>query len=354
MVFECLPKQKAVPKKNGPTIGDIAAKADVSIATADRVLNRRSGVRELTAMRVLKAAAKLGYLPEEEAVGSYQTRPIRVAFLLPAGTNPYLRLLGETVKSAAAKASTRNMTIRCVFIDSFNPKALVDALRRYGNTSDGVAVMAIDHPLVREAILALRAKNKHVVTIVSDISNSDRTAYVGLDNRAVGRTAALFLGRFAGTTRGKVAVIAASLRYRVHEEREMGFLGVMEESFPQIEVVGVREGHDNPDENYQHTLKLLSDYPDLIGIYNVGGSSDGVGRALREMGRDQDTLFIGHGLTKDTRKFLVEDTMDMVITQSPDAVVRNVLHIFSNVQAGELPSAGIPALTMEVIVKENL
>jgi LacI family transcriptional regulator len=103
----------------------------------------------------------------------------------------------------------------------------------------------------------------------------------------------------------------------------------MTESYPHIPVVGVREGYDNRDENYRHTLTLLAEQPDMIDLYNVGGSSDGIVRALRERGRDQDVLFIGHGLTADTRTLFVEDTMDVVITQSPQFIARKTLHVFT-------------------------
>lgn len=341
-----------MPKTNGPVVADIAARARVSQATVDRVLNRRAGVRELTAKRVLQAAADLGYLPTEELFKTLRPKPMRIVFLLPAGTNPYLLHLGDIIKSATAKDG--DAAVRCFFIDSFNPRILAEALRRYGAKVDGIAFMAIDHPLVREAVAALRAKGKHVIAVISDIASANRTAYVGLDNRAVGRTAAHLLGRMARGANGKVALIAASRTYRAHEEREMGFLSLMAESFPHLSVVGMREGHDNRDENYRHTLKLLTEYPDMIGIYNVGGSSDGIARALREKGRDQDILFIGHGLTADTRAFLVEDTMDVVITQSPELIVRNTLQIFANVRDGSTPLAGVPPLIMEVVVKENL
>lgn len=342
-----------MPRTKGPVISDIAERAGVSPATVDRVINKRPGVRTFTRKRVLQAAAELGYLPQEELLDALRPQQMRLVFLLPAGTNPYLQLLGEAVKVVAAQPS-QDMRIKCFFIDSFNPKFLSEALHRYGYRADGIAFMAIDHPLVREAVSALRAKRKHVVAIVSDISNSGRTAYVGLDNRAVGRTAAYLLGRLAPRTAGKVALIAASRTYRAHEEREMGFLSMMDEAYPHLSVVGTREGHDNRDENYRLTLTLLDDYPDLVGIYNVGGSSDGVGRALRERKCDRDILFIGHGLTPDTRRLLVEEMMDVVITQNPDIVVRNALHIFESVRRQSDPTAGVLPLPMEVIVKENL
>ena len=71
--------------------------------------------------------------------------------------------------------------------------------------------------------------------------------------------------------------------------------------FPTLQVVGLREGHDDAQKNYEQTRTLLEQYPDLAGIYNIGGASDGVARALKEMGREHKVVFIGHGLTPDTR-----------------------------------------------------
>jgi LacI family transcriptional regulator len=46
--------------------------------------------------------------------------------------------------------------------------------------------------------------------------------------------------------------------------------------------------------------------------------------------------------------------MDAVITQSPDAMIRNALQIFRNVRTGAEALHGVPPLPMEIIVKENL
>ena len=78
-------------------VTDVARAAGVSTATVDRVLNRRPGVRDATVQRVLKAAAKLDYLPDTGPFAALASKPLRLAFLLPAGTNRYLRMLGETV-----------------------------------------------------------------------------------------------------------------------------------------------------------------------------------------------------------------------------------------------------------------
>lgn len=86
---------------------------------------------------------------------------------------------------------------------------------------------------------------------------------------------------------------------------------VIDEMFPGLCLVGLREGRDDAGENYRHTLALLDQQSDLLGIYNVGGSSGGITRALRERARE-DVVFVGHGLTADTRRALLDGTMDAV------------------------------------------
>ncbi|WP_018915676.1 LacI family DNA-binding transcriptional regulator [Vreelandella zhanjiangensis] len=330
-----------------PLIPDIAMAAGVSTATVDRVLNRRPGVRNVTLHRVLEAAVKVGYLGEEEVKVRLGPAFSKVVFLLPQGTNPYLTGLNTYVR-ALAEQSVEPLKVRSHFIESFNPEALVHALRRYGKTSDAVIFMAIEHPKVRQVIDELVNAGKRVVTIISDLPTSNRHAYIGIDNFAAGRTAAKVMGRFCRAPQGKLALVAASRAYRAHMEREMGFLALIEESFPHLTVIGPQEGHDNRDENYHNTCRLLEQHPDIVGIYNVGGSSDGIGRALHESKRDKEICFIGHGLTPDTRSMLVEGVMDMVITQNPSAIYARAIEVAS----GEKTGSG--AVSMEIYFSENL
>jgi LacI family transcriptional regulator len=357
MNFERNPKLEAVEIGVQPRrarASDIARAAGVSTATVDRVLNRRAGVRSVTAERVMKAAAALDYLPESDLLERLRPKPMRLVFLLPAGTNRYLRMLGQYISSAEEPLAPFNVSCRCQFVEAFKPEALADSLLRHGRKADGIALMALEHPLVREAIGTLADRGVPVVTMISDLLHSRRAAYAGLDNRAAGRTAGFLLGRFLGQRAGKIALIAGSRSYRAHEEREMGFLHSREEMFPAVDVVGMREGHDDSDQNYRQTRSLLRQYADLVGIYNIGGASDGVGRALKEARREKNIVFVGHGLTPDTRALLVDGTMDAVITQDPQTMVLNCVRIFTNLREGKPALAGIEPLRISLIVRENL
>lgn len=328
-----------------PTIADIALHSGSSTATVDRVLNRRGSVSERTKQRVFASAVALGYLSANAVDALSEVRPMTLALLLPRGTNPYFTQLNEKARGLVEK-NRRDAKIKSYFINSFDPDELADALRRFTRGADGVIFMAIDHPKVRAAIDDIVGAGKRVVTLISDISTSRRHAYVGIDNFAAGRTAGQVLGRFNSNRSGRVALIAASRVYRAHAEREMGFLGLIEDRFPLLTVTAMREGHDDRDQNYIHTQALLNKHPDIIGLYNVGGSSDGIGRALKESGRAQSITFVGHGLTSDTRGMLLDETMDVVITQNPDILFEAAIEAACGTARETIP--------MELYLSENL
>ncbi len=326
---------------------DVAERAGVSLATVDRVINRRKGVKERTRQQVLDAAVELGFLGTAEMGRFNAGQQDKIVFLLPAGTNPYLRDLGEHLRARVAEREDSGPRIRCFFIEGFNARALAEAIRRNADWADGIAFFAIDHPEVREAVAEVAQRGVRLVTIVSDLGHADCDAYVGHENRSVGRTAGLLIGRFVAGREGSVALVAGSRHYRAHSEREAGFLSIQEELFPHLRLVGMREGHDDSAQNYRHTIALLDQNPDLLGIYNVGGSSGGIARALLERDRP-DVVFIGHGLTRDTRNALVDGTMDAVFNTDPETLVERAIDAIGQ------PGRPVAPMKLEIIFRENL
>jgi len=338
-----------------PTVKDVARLAGVSTATVDRVVHRRAGVRQATLQRVLKAADDLRYLPQAELYAALAPRPMQLLFILPDRSSRFLRMLGEWVRSSESHWAPFNVSCRVAFVEAFNPDALTRLLLQRGRRSDGVAFMALEHPNVREAVSRLAELGIPAITLVSDLSNSRRAAYVGLDNRAAGRTAGYLIARFVGTTRrAKVAMIAGSLSYRAHEEREAGFLHFFAEHYPHMQIVGLREGYDDEQTNHRQTRALLEQHPDLAAIYNIGGGAAGVGRGLQERGREREIVLIGHGLTPDTRALLIDGTMDAVINQSPANAIMSCIRIFTNLRERREMLSGVETTRSQVIFRENL
>ncbi|ESZ57841.1 LacI family DNA-binding transcriptional regulator [Mesorhizobium sp. L103C120A0] len=330
------------------------AEAGVSAATVDRVLNNRPGVRARTREIVLEMAQRLGYIAEGPNGAPPRPSPgevIRLDFALPAGTNSFIKMLHRHIEAQAL--ARPDLDVHIATIEGFNPDRLARLLQELRGQTQGVGVIALDHPTVREAIRSLSANDVKVVTIASDILHVPRVAYIGIDNRAAGRLAGYLLNRFMGSERpSKVALFAGSLSYRGHEEREMGFRHILTEESPNLKIVEMREMLDDREKAYSEASALLDRHPDLAAIYNVGAGNTGIARALKERGRAKDILFLGHEVTDGTKELLLDGTLDAVIDQNPRVEAREALNILSHSVRHLTYEPHQPRL--QVIFKENI
>ncbi|HVK91112.1 MAG TPA: substrate-binding domain-containing protein, partial [Mycoplana sp.] len=168
-----------------PTVHDIAASAGVSLATVDRVLNGRPGVRTVTRARVETAILELGYVRDVAAANLAKGRVYPLVFIIPAGENPFMRGLEAEVRAAADRSSFERTRISVVNVPPFDAAALVAAIdAAVAGAAAGIAAVAVDAPEVAEAIGRARAAGIAFVTLVSDLAASQRDHFCGIDNVA--------------------------------------------------------------------------------------------------------------------------------------------------------------------------
>lgn len=335
-----------------PTLADVAREARVSAATVDRVMNARPGVSARTRVEVMAAARRLGYLPDAAPqAGDAQQRPVRLAALLPSGTNAFIADLARQLEAQADAHPA--LTVRIDWADGIDPASLAAHLDGLAGAADGVAVVAADHPAPREAIRALTARGVPVVTLATDIPAAPRLAYVGIDNGQAGRLAGYVTGRFlARGGAGKVALFAGTLAYRGHQEREMGFRQILAEEFPDLEILELRESREDRDTARAETRALLEAHPDLAAIYNAGGATQGIATGLADMGAAGRVVFVAHDLTAGNRGLLIDGTLDAVIDQNVEAEAREA--VAALVAAVRSQQHRVTSPRLGLILRENL
>jgi LacI family transcriptional regulator len=336
------------------TLRDIARQAGVSLATVDRVLHNRPGVRPDTIRRVKEAIERNAFQPHVAAAELARGRARRFAFVMPSGLNLFMRQIQSYLGEMSAWLSARRLTVEMVAADVFDPIVLASTLESLAGDFDGVAVVALDHPSVRAAINDLIDGGTKVVTLVSDVPSSRRHHYVGIDNIAAGRTAGALVGRLVGAKCGKVAIVAGAQRLRDHAERIFGFNQVMASEFSQLDVLPVLEGRDEDERSEHLMMSLLSNHPDIVGLYNVGAGTPGVGKALIDSGRANQIMFVGHDLTVVTRKLLLNGVMDAVISQNPGHEARAAVRVLLALARGEPILSEQEKIRIDIVMRDNL
>jgi LacI family transcriptional regulator len=336
------------------TLKDIARRAGVSLATVDRVLHNRPGVKPDTARRVREAIERNAFQPHVAAAELARGRLRRFAFVMPSGPNLFMQQILSHLSEMSAWLAARRLAVQTVPTDVFDPTALASTLESLGDGFDGVAVVALDHPRVRAVVNDLVDGGAKLVTLVSDVPSSRRHHYVGIDNIAAGRTAGALVGRLTGAKPGKIAIVAGSIALRDHAERIFGFNQVMQSEFPHLELLPVVEGRDEDERSEHLMMRLLGDHADIVGLYNVGAGTPGVAKALIEAGRDRQVVFVGHDVTVMTRKLLLQGVMDAVISQNPGHEARAAVRVLLALARGEPILSEQEKIRIDIVMRDNL
>ncbi|WP_371743795.1 LacI family DNA-binding transcriptional regulator [Mangrovicoccus sp. HB161399] len=337
-----------------PTVRDVAREAGVSLATVDRVLNDRPGVRKVTARRVAEAMERLGYQRDMAAANLSKRRHYRLVFLLADGTNSFMHMLRDAVRNTASFTSMDRIELQTVLVPPFDGPALAAALDALDpEETDGVAVVATDSPEVRDAIARLAARGVRVLTLVSDAPTSVRARFVGIDNVVAGRTAAGLLGRFCAAP-GQICIVMGSALLRDHVERRLGFETVIAREYPHLRCLPPIEGRDDADTVEQLLSARLAAEPGIVGIYSLGAGNRGIVRALDRRRGDPRIQVVVHELTPYARGALISGVFDAVINQDAGHEIRSAVRILKALIDGRPTFDAQESISIDIFMRDNL
>ncbi|MFF4584918.1 LacI family DNA-binding transcriptional regulator [Streptomyces sp. NPDC001388] len=329
---------------------EIARQAGLSEATVDRVLNGRGGVRESTAQEVRRAIADLHrQRTQVRLVG--RTFMVDIVMQAPERFSTAVRAALEAELPSLHPAVLRS---RFHFRETGpvgEQVATLDRIARRG--SQGVILKAPDVPEITAAVGRLVAAGIPVVTLVTDLPASARLAYVGIDNRAAGATAAYLMGQWLGDRPGNILTSLSSGFFRNEEEREMGFRGVMRARHPERTLVEITEGQGLDATQYDLVRAALARDPAIRAVYSIGGGNFATLKAFADA-RRECAVFVAHDLDHDNTRLLRDHRLSAVLHHDLRQDMREACHIVMRAH-GALPAAG-PALPspIQVVTPYNM
>lgn len=348
------------------TIRDVAARANVSIGTVDRVLNNRGNVSKEKLVLVNKAIEELNYEPSKVAQSlALQKRKLKIGVIYPhldKVERCFWRKVREGIKKAEEELGHFGVEIIIKTTMAYNveeQKLAIDYLKEQG--VNGIVMVPYHASKLNSIINELFKDGIPVVTFISDAPKSKRLCFIGVDDYNGGSIAGKLMQLYLKGN-GNVAIIGIHRVVLCMQHRESGFVEKIETECPDIsikEIVDVRELNGIEDRSYDEEVYdiacgIINKISDLDGIYVTNSSVSLIGKAIKDLGKEDEIVVIGHEHSIKISQLINDEVIEATVCQDPRMEVHLCIKtLYEYIVNKKLPESKVINTDLEIIIKEN-
>jgi LacI family transcriptional regulator len=248
-------------KSKMPTIFDIAREAGVSYSTVSRTLSGFEFVKASTREKVLAAADKLGYVPNQQARSLAGGPSNLIGVLVPTLTNSYSIEILQGIDDELAR-SHYNLILYTT--NRHRGKEATYAATIMNGAADGLLLVA---PLISDSYLERLRQQGFPYVLIDQVDRANKSTVVNAANRQGAYEATRYLIELG---HHRIGFLAGLPQLNSAVERFTGYRAALEDhGIPFCEDYVVR-GDFQTDVGYQATQKLLAlaDIPTAIFAAN--------------------------------------------------------------------------------------
>jgi LacI family transcriptional regulator len=338
-------------------VKEIALRANVSLATVDRVLHNRSGVSEATREKIKQIIKELNYQPNILARVLASRKAYHFAVLIPkvSAETAFWQAPLQGIERAEAEISQYGIKIHKFFFDQNDKQSFVDEARgMLENKVDGIIVAPsfIDESI--QFTNTLKQLKVPYVFINSDIPAQDSLCYIGPELFKSGYLAGN-LASYGRIQDGKILVINISKEIDTDHHllrKEEGFRKYFQEKGKVIDLMKV-DIHQTEYQAVEESLsRLLAAHPDIAVIFVTNSRVSSVARYLEKTG-GKDILLIGYDYLPDNIDYLRKEVINFLICQKPEEQgYRGVMALFQTLVL-QTPVESVHHMPIDIVTREN-
>lgn len=345
--------------KDGSGVGvrEIARRANVSIATVDRVIHNRTGVSEKTKQKIQAIIEELNYQPNLLASRLASRKIFQFATLIPKvseETNFWEAPLSGFQK-AEMEINQYGVSINKYFFDLNDKATFVQQTEQI--LADKVDGIILAPSFMEESVqLAQTCKERNIpyVFINSDIPNLDSLCYIGPHLVKSGYMAA-HLVSYSIANEGKILVVNISKEIDNHHHllrKEEGFRKYFNDHQKSNEILKIDIRQTTYPNVEQKLTEIFQNHPDIRAVFATNSRVSSVARFLEQTDK-QDLLLVGYDFLKENIDHLTLGTIDFLICQKPEEqAYRGVMALYQHLVLTNSIDR-VQYMPIDIITKEN-
>lgn len=223
-----------------------------------------------------------------------------------------------------------------------------------GDEASAIAISPID-PVSQKKAINDAAKRALVITQDSDAPDSDRSFYLGADNRAAGQQAGELIKK-ALPQGGKVMVFVGKRELQNSQERYEGLKQSLQNS--KVEIVDLMTDDNDPTKARGNALETLKSHPDvngMIGLWSYNGPA--ILQAVKSENKVGKIKIVCFDDENETLEGIKDGSIYGTVAQQPYEYGYKAVQLTAKVLQGDrsvIPGNKIIYIPTIVVTKENV
>lgn len=241
------------------------------------------------------------------------------------------------IQKGAQKAARENE----IYLDYIAPKkadndeALTLLDRMISAKVDGIITHGIEGQKFVDLVHKGIERGIPIITIDTDVENSERKAYVGSNNYKAGQ----LLGQaIIKNTKGKQYIgIVTGRNDSISQQERIAGLEQVIEAQPRLKIVSLEESNITEIGAAQAAYTLLKEYPE-INVLTGTSALDGIGivEGLRDIAPTKDVLILAFDTLPRTLQKIQDGEIEATIAQDPELMGQEAVDVMIDLQANDL------------------
>lgn len=337
-------------------VKEIARRANVSIATVDRVIHDRIGVSEKTKEEIKKIIKELNYKPNLFAQRLASKKVIKLATLIPKGSDETsfweAPLLG--IEQATNEINKLGVTVKHFFYDQNKRESFVEESKKLLKSStDGILLAPT---FIEESISfteKCKAKGIPYVLIDSDLPNQGSLCYIGPDLFHSGYLNAHLINYLIKPNEKILIVnISKEIDNQHHlVKKEEGFRSYFKNRKIKTNIIKIDIKKTDYKSIEKELNKLMQAHADIKLIFVTNSRVFDVAKFVEA--KNISVLLVGYDFISKNIEYLEKEVIDFLICQKPqEQAYKGIMNLYQHLSETVVTDK-VYFMPIDIITKEN-